>query len=150
MARRKPDVSTADWTLTPEQEVAADMLASGRTVAEVVEAVGVPIQTVREWYRQPWIRATINSRREEMWEGPGFRLRALLPKALKVIEAELEGERRLEAAVHILKSCRLYGQTALYIGQTEAVDAYITAEEQKERLQLRALAAGVSTNHFSD
>ena len=129
MARRKPTASTSDWTLTPEQETAADMLASGQTVAEVAEAVNVSVQTVREWYRQPWIRATINSRREELWEAPGFRLRVLLPKALRVLEAELEGERRLEAAVHVLKSCRLYGQTEFYIGQTEAVDAYINAEE---------------------
>lgn len=147
MARRKTEVSTSDWTLTAEQETAADMLASGQTVADVAEAVNVSVQTVREWYRQPWIRATINSRREEMWEAPGFRMRSLLPKALKVLEAELEGEKRLEAAIHVVKSCGLYGKQ-LYIGQTEAVDAYIAAEEKKEKLQFRALAAGVSTNHF--
>jgi len=33
------------------------------------------------------------------------RLRALVPKALDVIEVELGGERRLSAATYVLKTC---------------------------------------------
>jgi len=36
-------------------------------------------------------------------------LRGLLPKALEVIERELDGEAPLPAAVHVLKACGLYG-----------------------------------------
>ena len=58
---------------------------------------------------QAGVQAELNVRRQELWTGTADRLRALLPKALEVLEQELEGENRLQAAVHVLKSCRLYG-----------------------------------------
>jgi len=37
------------WTLTPQQETAVDLLASGQTVTDTAMAVEVTWQTVSEW-----------------------------------------------------------------------------------------------------
>jgi DNA-binding NarL/FixJ family response regulator len=54
MERRKatnPDASE-EWALTPQQEAAVDLLATGRTVTDTADAVGVARQTVSEWVNQ--------------------------------------------------------------------------------------------------
>jgi hypothetical protein len=38
----------ADTALTPQQEAAADLLATGKTVTDTAEAIGVTRQTVSE------------------------------------------------------------------------------------------------------
>ena len=40
---------TEQWILTPQQERAVDLLASGKTVTDAAEALGVARQTVSEW-----------------------------------------------------------------------------------------------------
>lgn len=101
------------WKLTPQQAAAVDLLATGRTVSETADAVGVVRQSVSEWLNQHHgFRAELNRRRQELWHGLTDRLRALLPKALDVIAGELEGERALPAALHVLRACRLYGIAA--------------------------------------
>ena len=47
MARQKPtNPDIPDWTLTPQQETAVDLLASGKTVTDTATAVAVTRQTV--------------------------------------------------------------------------------------------------------
>ena len=121
MARQKmtnPD--TPDWTLTPQQETAVDLLVSGMTVTDTAAAVEVTRQTVSEWLNHhPGFQAALNSRRQELWVGMTNRLRGLLPKALEVLTCELEGEHPLLAAVHVLKACGLYGSLAAPTGETD-------------------------------
>ena len=50
-------------------------------------------------------RAELNRRRKELWSERTERLRSLIPKALEVLERELEGKRGLQAAMYILKVC---------------------------------------------
>jgi len=88
VARQKltnPD--TPDWTLTPQQEMAADLLASGKTVTDTAMAIEVTRQTMSEWRNHhPSFQAALNKRRQELWEGMTDTLRGLLPKALDVLE----------------------------------------------------------------
>ena len=109
MARQKttnPD--TPDWTLTPQQETAVDLLASGKTVTDTAAAVEVTRQTVSEWLNHhPGFQAALNRRRQELWADLIDGLRALAPKAVDVLKRELEGETPLPAALAILKSCGL-------------------------------------------
>jgi len=111
MARQKPtNPDTPDWSLTPQQETAVDLLASGKTVTDTATAIEVTRQTVSEWLNHhPGFEAALHSRRQELWAGMTDALRGLLPKALEVIERELDGEAPLPAAVHVLKACGLYG-----------------------------------------
>ena len=94
MARQKPtNPDTPDWTLTPQQETAVDLLASGKTVTDTATAIEVTRQTVSEWLNHhPGFQAALNSRRQELWIGMTDTLRGLLPKALEVLKDELEGE----------------------------------------------------------
>jgi hypothetical protein len=126
----------AQWALTSQQKAAVDWLAIGRTVTDTAAAVEVSRQTVSEWqHHHPGFQAALNNRRQQLWESMVDRLRSLLPKALAVVERELDGEHPLPAAVHVLKACGLYGVPAPF-GPTEAADAEI-AQKQKEQERVR-------------
>jgi hypothetical protein len=138
MPRQKPtNPDTPDWTLTPQQETAVDLLASGKTVTDTAVAVDVTRQTVSEWLNHhPGFQAALNRRRQELWVGMTDSLRGLLPKALEVLKHELEGEQPLPAAVHVLKACGLYGIVAP-LGPTEVQDV-VLAEQQRQGERRRA------------
>src|SRR5687767_10473188 len=76
--------------LTPAQLAAVDLVVTGKPDAEVAEAVGVTRQTIWGWrHYHPEFRATLNTRRSEVFGQAADRLRALLSKALDVLEKEL-------------------------------------------------------------
>jgi hypothetical protein len=138
VARQKPtNPDTPDWILSPQQETAVDLLASGKTITDTAQAVEVTRQTVSEWLNHhPGFQAALNSRRQELWAGMTDVLRGLLPKALEVLKRELEGETPLPAAVHVLKACGLYGMLPPR-GPTEVEDA-VLAEQQRQGERRRA------------
>jgi hypothetical protein len=144
MAKQKTPVEPVrDWTLSPEQSAAVDLLATGRTIGETAEALEMPVQTVHEWCRShPAVQAELNTRRQELWTGTTDRLRALLPKALEVLAEELKGENRLHAAVHVLKACRLYG-AELPLGPTDVGEIVIVEKERVKQRQQREFFADI-------
>ena len=92
--------------LTPEQLNAVDLLATGATDAAVGEAVGVCRVTVTRWRTSPTFLAALNRRRADLFAGATDLLRDIVPKALAVIAAALDGddeERKLSAAFELLK-----------------------------------------------
>jgi hypothetical protein len=89
-----------------------------------------PNGTGKSTYEQ---MAARNARTQECRTEAVDQLHVMLPKALKVLAEELEGENRLHAAVHVLKACKLYG-AEVSIGPTEVEDVAI---QEKERLQKR-------------
>jgi DNA-binding NarL/FixJ family response regulator len=117
MARQKP-AAAPDWTLTTEQAAAVELLVSGTPANDIAAALKVSLETLSTWRTQhPGIQAALNARRQELWVRMGDRLRALLPKACEVLEQELEGEHRLQAAVHILRPASSMGQNLLLARQ---------------------------------
>ena len=142
MVRRKPtNPDTPDWTLAPQQETAVDLLVSGMTVTDTAAAVEVTRQTVSEWLNHhPGFQAALNSRRQELWIGMTHTLRGLLPKALEVLQCELEGEHPLPAAVHVLKACGLYGNVSP-LGPTEVEDALLAEQERQSERRRKTLMA---------
>lgn len=134
---RRQNTTNADdgvRSLTPQQEAAADQLAVGRTVTETAELVGVSRQTVSEWlHHHNVFKAALNARRTEAWSSLLDRLVSLVSSALDVLSRELEQQspRSLEAAVHVLKACGVYG-TARSIGSMDAEDL-AQADRQRER-----------------
>jgi len=105
-----PDIDR--WALTPQQQAAVDLPAAGTSVTDTAESISVVRQTVSEWlHHHRGFRAALNRCREEPWSSPTHRLRALLPKAVAVLEREIDqGGAPLAAAVHVLKACALYGK----------------------------------------
>jgi CRP-like cAMP-binding protein len=142
MPRQKPtNPDTPDWTLTPQQETAVDLLASGKTVTDAATAVEVTRQTVSEWLNHhPGFQAALNRRRQELWIGMTQTLRGLLPKALEVLKDALEGEHPLPAAVHVLKACGLYGNVSP-LGPTEVEDALLAEQERQSERRRKTLMA---------
>ncbi len=118
--------------LTPRQASVADLLATGSSVTAAAEAIGVTRQTASEWLNQNYLfRAELNRRRKELWSERTERLRSLIPKALEVLERELEGKRGLQAAMYILKASSLY-PIPIPGGQTDAEE--MEADERDAKM----------------
>ena len=137
------DAAPAD-RLTPQQAAVCDLLASGRTLTDAAAAVGVDRATVSGWvnHHAPF-QAALNQRRQDLWRDIVEGLRGLLPKALAVLQEELEGQGpgRLTAAVHLLKCTGLYGQIGAPGGPTTVEDV-----EQAQHRQALERAQTVLTD----
>jgi hypothetical protein len=141
MAKRHKPTNGDGWDLTPQQAAAVDLLATGRTVTEAAEQVGVVRQTVSEWLNQHYgFRVELNKRRQELWAGASDRLRALLPKALDTVEGALEGKDPLPAALAVLKATGLHGLGAPS-GATNAEDLEVEEQERAGTRRERAMFA---------
>ena len=91
--------------LTVEQQNAIDLLVQGKSDQETASAVGVNRVTVTKWrLYDVWFQAELNRRRQDLWGTAAERLRAMLPKALAVLESELDDrDRGLHVAVQVVK-----------------------------------------------
>jgi hypothetical protein len=102
----KPDETrhAPDHRLSVAQLNAVDCLAGGQNDRETAAAVGVSRQTVTGWRRHnPFFQAALNARRREVWGGAADRLRALLPRALTVVEEALAADPDPKLALEVLK-----------------------------------------------
>jgi transposase-like protein len=128
--------------LTPQQELAINLLAIGKTITEAANEIGVTRQTVSEWRnRNPVFEAALNERREELWSAISDRLRALLPKSLSVLEQAVErGD--LRAAIAILRAAGLHGLPAPQ-GPVTVEEAETELREREASRRNRALLASL-------
>ena len=139
---RRETTNPDTGALTPQQEAAVDLLAVGRTVTEVAIQVGVARQTVSEWLnRRPGSQAALNQRWCELWLSSSDRLRALLPKALDVLETAIDAGSE-KAALGLLKAAGLHGLEAPS-GPTTVEDAEIAAKQEESARGSRALLASI-------
>jgi len=84
--------------LSPQQETALDLLATGANVTATAEQVKVSRQTVSEWLNHhAAFQAALNARRRELFAENQERLRSLIPKALETLEGSLGDERQAMA-----------------------------------------------------
>ncbi len=128
----KPD------TLTPQQQLAADLLAIGSSVSDAAEAVGVTRQTVSEWLNHSLpFQAALNLRQQELWRDSSERLRSLVPKALEILAGRMDSG-SMVAAVHVLKAAGLYGLSApagsIHVAELEADESV-----RQREVRLRSL-----------
>lgn len=141
LKRTKADESrqTIALALSPPKAAAVELLALGKTDTDAAEAVGVTRQTVNGWrHNDPAFVAEVNRRRSELWDEAHNRLRAMVTRALEVIEKALEGRliTALPAAVHVLRAVKVYGEVGAPAGPTtpEAVLARQAEAEARQRL----------------
>ena len=135
----KPDTTRhpADG-LSVAQRNAVDVLAAGMGDQEVAAAVGVSRQTVNGWRNHnPAFQAALNVRRHEVWGSATDRLRALVPRALEVLEGALAVNPDPKIALEIVKLAGLADQGGhlgvVGIGPTDSA-AVMEAEAQRRRL----------------
>ncbi len=148
----KPDKTGHELSLelSIEQQNAIDLLVTGQADQVVAEAVGVTRQTVGTWRNHhPAFAAALNARRLEVWGGACDRLRALLPKALDVLEGALTVSADPKVAVEVVKLAGLDRQGnaspnlgPYSIGPTDP-EAFVVAEAKRRRVDpVEELLAG--------
>jgi len=132
MSRRKAtNGDTPDWRLTPQQETAVDLLVAGKTLTDTATALGVGRPAVSDWVNHhAGFQAAMNARRQELWDGIVDTLRALLPKAVGVLERELEGDTPLPAAIQVLKIAGVYGSGGRPMGPVTPEDASLALRQR--------------------
>lgn len=118
----KSDKTRQAEELSIEQLNAIEMLITGASDAQVAEVVGVSRQTVCDWRnRDAEFAAALERKRQDIWRSHEDNLRALVAEAIGVLRQNLssQDERiKMAAAVHILRSVGLYGQSLEPVGRT--------------------------------
>ncbi len=116
------------------QQNAIDLLAAGKNDTETAAALGLSRTCVTKWrlYSPPF-QAALNRRRAEVWADGAEKLRALVPKALDALAAELDadGPNRLKAALALLRLAQ-----PPTVGPTDPdaiVDGIVTERRQTTR-----------------
>ena len=124
MPSRKVMKGNGEDHLTPQQQAGVDLLVSGKTLTDAAEVLGVTRETVSTWTNHnPVFIAALNQRRGELWESQVETLRGLLPRALAVLAAAMEGDNPLPAALAVLKSCGLAQGLGRPTGPTTEAEA---------------------------
>lgn len=133
-----------DLTLSYQQLAAVDLLALGHTITDTAEALGIARQTVSEWKNSHCgFIAALNSRRHELWEAMTDKIRSLLPKALQVLESELDGGKDpMGAAVHLLKAAGIYN-LPLPTGPLTIEEAKIDKQFKNQEWFMKAVGVGL-------
>ncbi len=122
--------------LTVAQLSAVDLLAGGKNDTETAAALNVHRVTVTRWRNySPEFRAALAERRKAVWGSAADKLRALIPKALDALAAELEtGDDKATVALAVLK---LAGPLPLNITDPtdpeEVLREIVTAERETRR-----------------
>lgn len=118
------DKSRQARELSIEQLNAIELLITGMSDGEVAEAVGVSRQTVCEWRNQDAeFKAKLERKRQDVWRVHEDNLRALVSQAIDILKQNMssQDERvKMAAAVHVLRSVGLYGQSLEPVGATSA------------------------------
>ena len=108
MSRRNADqdeaVEIPKHELTAPQLATIDLLVKGKSEQEAADAVQVTRTALAKWRKHDvWFVAELNRRRQGAWATCADRLRAMLPKALDVLESELNGGNPLPAAMQVFR-----------------------------------------------
>ena len=95
--------------ITPRQEAAIELLLAGSTDTAAAATLGLHRTTIARWRGvHPGFQAELARRREELYGAAAERLRALVPKAIGVLEAALDGKDALATAHELLRMTGLH------------------------------------------
>lgn len=94
--------------VSAKQDLAIGALLTGASDSEAAEHAGVSRETLNRWKNtRPSFAAELNRRRAMIWESQVEALRALVPKAVRALEAGLDDDdvrTRMRAASLVLKA----------------------------------------------
>jgi hypothetical protein len=94
--------------LTPEQEMAIELLLQGQTDQAVADAINRDRTTLWNWKtRTPYFMATLEARRQEQFGQASQRLRNLLEKALSNIAGAIESG-DVKASFEVIRATGLH------------------------------------------
>lgn len=120
--------------LTLTQQSAVDLLAAGKNDTETADALKLSRVTVTRWRLYSLdFQAAIAERRASVWGAAADRLRAILPKAIDLLEAELNGG-SVPVALAVLK---LAGPLPSASNSPTDPQDILLAEVERERARAR-------------
>ncbi len=120
MAKAKPNINSITG-LTPTQERACSMLASGATIEAVAEEVKVPESTLLLWQRQTTFKCYFNQKRSNVIGSLTQGVYSLAQEAVNALRNSLNSENeqvRLKAATYIVDKLQ-----SIEVGQTDIIQA---------------------------
>src|SRR5215467_13445325 len=108
-------------SLSPAMLSAADLVATGVTIADAARRCHVARATVSRWWNHNTaFRARVEERQTDAWRDASQLLRAFSPEAARVLGRELKGSNKLRASIELLKLSQQL-DTGLWIRTTDAV-----------------------------
>ena len=118
--------------LSPKQMQAISMILAGKSLTEIASELGCTRKTLAKWKASnPHFIATLNERKNEMFEVVNQRLQSLVEKAIVVLESSLD-EGNYSAAVNVLKMVDLRPNEL-------ETDVEILVKQQSEQIALTQL-----------
>lgn len=93
-------------SLNEKQALAIEMLAAGKSLAQVIEALAIDRSTLWRWRKDESFKEALQERMREVWLTASARLRAMLEPALDVMAEQLAARydlSRVRAATTILR-----------------------------------------------
>jgi hypothetical protein len=112
--RLSSDLDALRIQLTPQQAMAANMLARGFTNTKVAEQLGLHRQSISNWKDIPAFNALVDKLNESLLANPYQGLDPLVPKAFNRLDEALEGD-DLRLATSVAESVldRRYGKAVV-------------------------------------
>lgn len=120
MAKTKANISNITG-LTPTQEKACSLLASGEAIEVVAEEVKVPESTLLLWQKQTTFKCYFNQKRSNVKGHLTQGVYSLAQEAVNALRESLNSENeqvRLKAATYVVDKLQ-----SIEIGQTDIVEA---------------------------
>lgn len=110
--------------LSIEQLNAIELLITGASDQAVADQVGVSRQTVWDWRNNDnEFAAQLERKRQALWAYHEDDLRSLITRAIEILRGGMQSDDeriQIVAAVHVLRSVGLYGQSLQPVGDTSA------------------------------
>jgi hypothetical protein len=96
--------------LSRAQEQAIELLLQGQTESDIAVTLQLSCEAIQHWrHEHPVFLARLNQQRRLRWDAAHDRLRALVPRAIEVLEKAI-AQGSVRAAVDLLKIVQLHGR----------------------------------------
>jgi DNA-binding transcriptional MerR regulator len=116
--------------LLPAQEQVIELLLAGQSVSEIATALQCAPDEIQHWRDEhPVFQARLNQAKRRLWDDAQDRLRAMIPRAIEVLEQAMS-QGSVKAAVEVLKIVQLHGRVPTPTG---AEDPHLVLWQQAER-----------------
>ena len=117
MAKRRTRPAPPTFpALSPAQEQTIGLLLQGQTEADVATTLQLSREEIQYWrHEHPVFLARLNQQRRMLWDEAQNRLRALVPRAIEVLEKAM-AQGSVKAAVELLKVVQLHDRIPIPSG----------------------------------
>ena len=120
-----------EYKLTPRQQMAAELMATGKSKTATAEEVGISRQQLWEWEKNVYFKSAVSKIHADLWVENVQRLRGLGARAVDVIEREIDGG-NVKAAIALLKTIGMSSGKIALQRKGKTVEDFLAIEAEKE------------------